>query len=334
MEQLITSYGVDFITFKLIIKRRAFIITGGVALASYLKQEEIDYDFNSHTIDIFVQEHCIDDIDELSHFLISQGFTVTYKYLDHGCVNRPYITMFTKNEKYIRLISVDCTNLKQYIIDAFDLSICITWWDADKNIFETLTPEYTKRKEMYIMYTSIESPETYLDIRIELYTCRGFTLIASPRRIINCADSREAMRQCSSDATWQDITAYDIISLEEYNIKDFLLASPNNIILKSGERYYAFDCYILVKYMWHKLCYINDTLYNMCETPLSQCVTKKAVDAMLYADYTIYEITGAYKVRNYKDEMKTIYNLHCYSVDQWINGRAGVIIQTTENCGS
>jgi hypothetical protein len=64
----------------------------------------------------------------------------------------------------------------------------------------------------------------------------------------------------------------------------------------------------------------------MCETPLSQCVTKKAVDAMLYADYTIYEITGAYKVRNYKDEMKTIYNLHCYSVDQWINGRAGVII--------
>ena len=60
MEQLITSYGVDFIAFQCIIKRPAFIVSGGAALASYLKQEKIDYDFSSHNMDIFVQAQCIE----------------------------------------------------------------------------------------------------------------------------------------------------------------------------------------------------------------------------------------------------------------------------------
>ena len=132
MEQLITSYGADFTTFQRIIKKSSFLVTGGAALAAYLEQEGVAYDFKPYKIDIFVQEQYIDDIEELSSFLLSQGFTLVHRLGDEGYTDESYITEFTKNDKYIQLVAVDYICLKQYIVDVFDLSICITWWDSEK----------------------------------------------------------------------------------------------------------------------------------------------------------------------------------------------------------
>jgi hypothetical protein len=326
MERLITSYGADFTAFNEIIKRKSFLVTGGAALAAYLEQEGVEYNFKPNRMDIFALEQYVDDIEELSSFLIAQGFTLVHKLGDQGYTDESYISEFSKNGKYIQIIGVDYIRLTQYILDVFDLSICITWWDGCKGVFETLDPERTRRKEMYIMGGSLENPEVHLNLRVDLYVTRGFTLVNLPRPIINCADPRNDTIINDANVAWQTITVYDVISLEEHNIKDFLLASPNNILLKSGERYYAFDCYALMKYMNSKPCYINDRFRNICETPLNHCIPKEAVDIIRYADFTIYELRTAYTVIDHKGETRTLYNFHCYTMSQWINKEKGIVI--------
>lgn len=185
MERLITSYGADFTAFNEIIKRKSFLVTGGAALAAYLEQEGVEYNFKPDRMDIFALEQYVDDIEELSSFLIAQGFTLVHKLGDQGYTDESYISEFSKNGKYIQIIGVDYIRLTQYILDVFDLSICITWWDGCKGVFETLDPERTRRKEMYIMGGSLENPDVNLNLRVDLYVTRGFTLVNLPRPIIN-----------------------------------------------------------------------------------------------------------------------------------------------------
>ena len=54
--------------------------------------------------------------------------------------------------------------------------MCISWWNVKKDTFETLVPELTKKKEMY-MNTPLTKK---LLTRIEKYKQRGFTIVNKP----------------------------------------------------------------------------------------------------------------------------------------------------------
>ena len=80
--------------------------------------------------------------------------------------------------KEIQIISLrpEEERIEDYICTQFDLSICATWWDSER--FHTLNPSLTKRKLMYY----IDKPLVLLvdikvDVRIEKYLLRGFTMI-------------------------------------------------------------------------------------------------------------------------------------------------------------
>jgi hypothetical protein len=310
MESLITSYGIDFHAFQEIINRESLRVSGSAALAGYLKQEGIEPGFEPPSIDIFIPGQRSYDGEDMTEFLLSYGFTRT----ENGDVSN-----FNKDGKSIQVIVADDFNLKEYIIDAFDLSICVSWWNSITNTFETFDSERTKRKEMYLMPGTLRLPGIWQEERIQKYVDRGFTLVQTPQPTINTADLRSEL-----DADiFNDIKAYDILTLEDYSIKDFLRASEYNIVLKAGDKYYAFDRNTLMKYMNKKVYY--SAIGELYETPFNQCIVADGINAMCYADYSIYELRSAYVVRM-GNSVKSLFNLHCYSTNQWIRGEAGQII--------
>ncbi len=186
MEELITSYGLPFHDFQKLLKRINGVVTGSAALAMYLKQEGIDSGFVPNDIDIFVQERGDSVCSELTQFLQKHEFKKSDKFDEEG--GRSYypelndiltVDSYTNEAgKEIQIICLNTTEerIEDYICTQFDLSICATWWDSER--FHTLNPSLTKRKMMY----RIDKPlvlliDSKLDVRIEKYLLRGFTLV-------------------------------------------------------------------------------------------------------------------------------------------------------------
>lgn len=188
MEELITSYGLPFHDFQKLLKRIDGVVTGSAALAMYLKQEEIDSGFVPNDIDIFVQERGDYSVcSELTQFLRKYGFKKSDKFdvEEGGRSYYPELNDILTVDSYMneagKEIQIICLNtmaerIEDYICTQFDLSICATWWDSEQ--FHTLNPSLTKRKMMY----RIDKPlvlliDSKLDVRIEKYLLRGFTLV-------------------------------------------------------------------------------------------------------------------------------------------------------------
>jgi len=190
MDELITSYGLPFHDFQELLKRINGVVTGSAALAAYLKQEGVDPGFVPNDIDIFIQERGISSVcNMLVRFLRKYGFRKSDEFDEEICgVSRSYYSEMNSivsvdsytNEagKEIQVISLRpmVPRIEDYICTQFDLSICATWWDSER--FHTLNPSLTKRKLMY----HIDKPLVLLvdikvDVRIEKYLLRGFTMI-------------------------------------------------------------------------------------------------------------------------------------------------------------
>lgn len=304
------------------------IIAGSFALASYLIQEGIEVDFEPNDIDIFVSTEKVGGVDIFIEEMTA--FMSMYNYIAHedgwnggdydvGIEIKRVISF--KNRiinKKIQIIVIDTFNLSLYINTFFDLSVCATWFNSTTNRFETLDPEYTKRKEMYIL-DSYEEPGRAC--RIRKYTDRGFRIIRKPCTVISYRDTRLDL----DSERFSDIIVHNIITLEDIPIRDFLRITEWNIVLKSGEQYYGFDRSELVKCMATKKTYVQCIDDEVYETPFKHCITTEAFTYLGYGDYTIYELENTITV-TVNGIIKSLFHLVCYSVRQWINGSVGILL--------
>ena len=196
------SYNIDASTlqgFRNTILQTGAIVTGSFALANYLKQEGMNLLFEPSDMDIFISESCEKKYVQLLDFLRTFGFENTNKHNDYTDDPADYVyghayygtyckslesidrvvTFANSDKKLIQIIVVKSDDMKEYIKTNFDLSVCITWWDAETNTFQTMMPEVTKRYEMCVMRYNI--PFLKLNARIEKYRTRGFKVVDKPQ---------------------------------------------------------------------------------------------------------------------------------------------------------
>jgi hypothetical protein len=348
MESLITSYGINYLPFHLTINSLDGLVAGSSALAAYLTQEGIDPGFKPNDLDIFVPGHLehvrdtrgqivagqfvIKSLQTMKNFLSVYGFTENDKFGSIDELNDSYysslkniqkVTSFTnKDGKEIQIIVISSYNIIDHISKDFDLSACISWWDANSNTFKTMDPVTTKRKEMYMMRVA-DTDELHAKnkARAEKYIARGFKLIERPCPFIDMRDPRDQL----SNKKFNDIEVMDIFTLDEHSIRDYLQKSDWNIVLKSGEAYYAFNRKDLMDYMKKKTSNIG-RIGQVCETPFNQCITVEGYHQLRYADYSIYELKNAYSVPTYGGRVKSLFHLSCYSIQEWIDGHEGGLI--------
>jgi hypothetical protein len=344
MESLITSYGINFQAFQLTINSLNGLVAGSSALAEYLKQEGIDPGYKPNDIDVFVPgrleyvrdsrghivaaQYVIKSLKTMKDFLASYGFTENDKF---GSIDEPNdgyysslkkiqkVTSFTnKDGKEIQVIVIDSYNLIEHISKDFDLSACISWWDAPSNTFKTMDPVTTKRKEMYfVRVADTDEVHEKNKMRAEKYVSRGFKLIDKPCPFVDDRDPRDLL----SDKKFDDIEVTDIFTLDECSIRDYLQKSDWNIVLKAGEAYYGFQRKALMDYMSSKTVSIT-RIGKFCETPFNQCISLEGYNQFRYSDYSIYELKSAYSVELYR-RPKSLFHLYCYSVKEWVDGSAG-----------
>jgi hypothetical protein len=338
MESLISSYGIDFKDFQNTITSLNGLVAGSSALAEYLKQEKIDPGFQPKDLDIFIPgymepytdyilnntKYMIRSLNIMRYFLTKYGFIENTKFKNtfetgyESLKTIQKIVSFNNNDgKEIQLIIVDCNDTTQYILNDFDLSVCISWWDSHTNCFKTINPDTTKRKEMYILEVEPDSERS--NSRLQKYISRGFKLIDKPCPFIVKPDTRNLL----SDTKFDSINVIDIFTLEETTIREHLQNSEMNIVIKAGETYYGFKRNTLINYMSNKFIYI-DNIGTLFQTPFNQCITSSAYNDLQYSDYSIYELKSAYSVPYCNEQVKSLFNLHCYTVKQWIDGSEGV----------
>lgn len=343
MESLITSYGINFLHFQRTIKSINSLVAGSSALAAYLEQEGIDPGFKPNDIDIFVSGKDFigrNITNELDSFLRVYGFTENNKFDTLDIPTERYysslkkiqkVTSFTnKDGKEIQVIIVNVHNLIGFIFKDFDLSACISWWNAYNNTFITMDPDTTKRKEMYLMrVAATDELQAKNKVRAGKYIARGFKLIDKPYPFIDSRDPRDLL----SDKKFDDIEVTDIFTLDELSIREHLQKSNLNIVIKSGGAYYAFNRKSLMDYMKKKTSNIS-TIGQVYETPFNQCITLEGYNQLTYADYTIYELTNAYSVPIYNGCVKSLFHLSCYSVKDWIDEKMGKFVEVSNQPGT
>lgn len=297
------------------------VISGSFALASYLTQEGIPYDFDPQDIDIFVSTHRVKGVDNyieyMRDFMSTFGYTMKESYrglrgsiLANSIRDVTFQSPYRTN--YVHIIVIDTVDIIEYIKTKCDLSICATWWNSTNNCFETLDPYHTKRKEMYGINGVIN------DTRLQKYIARGFKIIKEPCPI-NL--ERDLRLELDSDK-FNEVSVYNIFTLEDVPIREFLEGGREwNIVLKVGASVtaYGFDRGELIQFMSTKKVFVRGIQEEVYETPFNQCITEEAFTYLKYADYTIYELEGAY-TETVDGVIKSLFNCRCYSVGQWVNG--------------
>jgi hypothetical protein len=212
----------------------------------------------------------------------------------------------------------------KHIESDFDLSACVSYWNSDKNTFQTFDAYHTKRKEIYMMKEPSADPKIQAKdkMRCEKYAARGFKLIEKPCPFVDMKDTRDQL----SHESFEGIDVMDIFTLDEMPIRDYLHRSNWNIVIKSGAAYYAFERKALMDYMNKKCSHIGK-IGKVYETPFNQCITLEGYHQLKYADYSIYELKSAYSVPTYGGRVKSLFHLGCYSVKDWIDGKEGGLVQ-------
>ena len=291
------------------------ILSGSFALASYLAQEGIAFDFEPNDIDVFVsvrRDGGVEKyIDVMNEFMSAFGYKITEGVRSDCLICTPRVITFhsPRMDTKVKIIVIDTDDIIHYIKTESGLSIAVTWWNSTTNHFETLDPYYTKRKQMYVINRSTD------DKMIQKYIERGFKIIRVPCPVILERDER---LQLDSDK-FDGITVYNIFTLEEVPIREFLRFSEWNIVLKAGASYYGFERSELIQFMSTKKVYVWNIQDDVYETPFNQCITEEAFKHLKYADYTIYELEASY-TETVDGVIKSLFNCRCYTVGQWVKG--------------
>ena len=178
MEHFLVSYGLDMGRFQELLNETNALVAGSAPLALYLQQHGIEPGFEPCDLDIWIE-----DTREMvtGSGIRQRGNRYRYTKMlveqDYHCVSTfcpeqeeeeelHYITRiqtFRKNGKDVQLIFLDQSDIWSYMLKNFDLSVCMTWWNAASNELETMWPEETRQKIMYyypcLLYTSDAADE-------------------------------------------------------------------------------------------------------------------------------------------------------------------------------
>jgi hypothetical protein len=347
MESFLADYDIDFPRFQHLLQRTPSLLAGSAALALYLKENGIDPGYEPGDMDIWVLEYDVSGtmMETLfRHFLFEFGYYFQNVFENEENNNGQYdFQNFTTNhiikvlsfindrQKKIQIIVIRVQPLKEYICHAFDLSICVSWWNAQNNTFETLSP-LTKQRHMYISSPYLQEQEAAdnrskkLDKRLQKYIDRGFTLCEPPCPALHHTDDRLAL-QVETHPLHAKI-AFDLFAYEDVNICEFLKSSWH-IIVKAGDTFQAFHRKTLFDYMGTRQSNVM-VVGDIYDTPNNQSITSRARDTLLYSDFSIYELCPEYSVTIHPASQKSLFTLRCYSVAEWEEGCPGDVFSPTE----
>jgi hypothetical protein len=371
MDSFITSYGIPFEDFSKIINETGALIAGSSALALYLQQEGIDPGYKPNDIDIWIayEEPCTCQscqkgnknpeltFTQLSSFLEEFGFKDCKKFskdlLELDSKQYLYseslsgiktVTAFKNADgQEIQIIQARTSNLLDYIKYQFDLSCCVTWWDSKENTFKTHNPIKTKAKMMYNMKDKVHSELSDKELpRCEKYKSRGFTFVDPPCPFNKTPDPRSF----TDSGVWtkkskknaeldKPVKAFDILTFDKTPIKEFLSESEWNIVIKSGDVFYAFNRKVLDNIVSQtRKVYNAEGVRNGVVTyklPFGYLISDESMLMLLKSDYSIYEpvVDIPVKTRAKVPETLSLYKLKCYTVAGWENSTVDLITSTS-----
>ena len=340
MESFLTEYHIDFLPFQALLRETPSLVAGSSALALYLKSNGIDPGYEPGDIDIWIEEyaphgHRVETM--FLNFLFTQGYSLQkvfantddnngqYNFQNHNI--RSVVSLIDDHERKIQVITIGERNLKEYIEKAFDLSCCVSWWNATANMFETLSPELTLQKKMYISNKTlqnqyaVEARSIKMDVRITKYVNRGFQLEEIPCIVFEQADDRTAL----TDESFVGLSAFDLFAYDDVSLCEFLQASAWNIVIKAGDTFQAFHRKQLYTYMVGRETRVSSLEY-IYDTPNNQTILQCALEMLLFADYSIYELCSEYSVSISPNRQKSMFTLKCYTVAQWLEGKEGLTL--------
>ncbi len=345
MENFIASYDLDFKKFQDIMISTNALVAGSAALALYLKQNGIEPGFEPNDLDIWVKSSMLlrgngnilfnHEFKSLKSFFKQNGYEITRDLKLNKDDNDEYfmamnhishIVTFEKSNKTIQLVMINDYDLNGYISSYFDMTQCISWWNATENEFYTLYPELTLNKKMnYNQNKKNQQDSVQLRQRLEKYIERGFNLIELPPPILEQRDPRNFEEKNSLD----EKKAFDVWEYDDVDCISFLKKTDWNIIIVSGKQMYAFHRQNLINFMEkHKINIPN--IGHVYDTPYHQSIPHRAFEYIKYSDYSMYELNHKYNVIH-NSHNKSISELKCYNVADWNTEKATVVISPPEN---
>jgi hypothetical protein len=154
MEEFIASYDIDYKELRKLLMTTNSLMAGSSALYMYLKQEQIETSWEPNDMDIWVEDTDQIVVEEglyiqkgnmylFANLLISSGYNLTREYEQRDHYDefiqkiKHILTFVHPNGKKIQIIVITQKHLLEYIITHFDLSICITWWNALTETLDT-----------------------------------------------------------------------------------------------------------------------------------------------------------------------------------------------------
>ena len=321
MEAFLASYGIAFQEFRALLERTHGVVAGSAPLALFLAQEGIEPGFSPSDLDIWVHDkashsNLYTELLRDNGFVVKRQFEPQEDYDNLHHITR--ILFFHKGDKMVQVIFLKVDKLYRYILEHFDLSVCMTWWNAKTDRFETMWPLETPRKEMY--HYPIGGQRAVIpreSARIDKYKARGFTLVEP------CVELEERDRRTSVGALVGQ--AFDIFAYEDVDVADFLKASPHHLLLRVGEQFYAFHRKALHDYFVSHL-HHHAQLGELADTPHKQTILSFAVQQMQYSDYSIAELVPAYTIA-VGTQQKSMYATRLYTVEGWIIGVPSCVIE-------
>jgi hypothetical protein len=290
MNDLLSTYGLDFDTFNATLQVANAIPAGSAVLAAYMR-DRVSY--IPGDLDIWVQSNS--DIGPLHDYLIQVGYTpdtVNYKsqYNSDVILSIPgadiysvtnYVAVATTTT--IQIITVECPAV-EYVTKCTDLSITRTYWDPHTAQIVPGDTTYCDRMEFYVInhyrdiYSGIRSTDyarRKLCSRIDKYVERGFTFVECPIMEAVAADDRAAVAADAADTEVFDLLICDWRPLSEY------AADHTNIFVRLGGQLHVVNRIGLWKYIkatgksyWSHRCHPG------------------YADMLLYSDYSVYEFDG------------------------------------------
>lgn len=122
----------------------------------------------------------------------------------------------------------------------------------------------------------------------------------------------------------KDVTAYNVVDLEDVNALEYLQASLWNIIVIVGPQHYAFNRAELYTLLKRRRFFVDMLDACVHETPLNQAISDEAVEILMSSEYSIYELqyreTITYGGGAGSEKSVSLYNMCCQTLEQWENG--------------
>lgn len=327
MEEFVQSYGVNYNALQDLLKTTNSIIAGSSALYLYLKEHQIETSWQPNDFDIWVEhtDQIVLESDSyrqqgnmylFANLLISSGYNVSCEFEQKDNYEeqlnkiKHIISFVHPTGKKIQIIVVTEQFLLEYIIKHFDLSICITWWNAFTETLDTFYPQLTLRKQCVIMNNNTSSRDR-LESRIEKYKQRGFEITESPPLFNIQPDPRSSL----STTSLKDKMAFDVWNYEDVECTSFLEKSYWNILIFISGQFQAFHRNDLVTFMRTRSTLLP-TIGYVYDTPHNQSITEYALGRISFSDYSIFELIQEYSV-SHRHHQKTLYSLRCYNIQDW-----------------